>query len=288
MSDSKASNKRYYLYGTLLVLAGVAAGVQWLLTRETGVTWTEAPPETQGVWTTNNPRYAGRAIEVGPNSVTLRLGDAGAVPGRLVLAREVYDDDERILRLEYQTENGPDQLDMVVEANGSMYLHNQPEMHWTSDGSRVVAPVPIDIPVVVDSAPSPFGPAALGGVLLLLVASGAAVLWLFGRGGGGESVAAGPAPRIIRGVWTTPDPRFEGRSIRIAGGYGFAHFGPGDVRVGGNIENVEQWREDGERVVSLTYAPSDGAPQELDMVIDKSGHMRLRGGPKSIWVRRPD
>ena len=116
----------------------------------------------------------------------------------------------------------------------------------------------------------------LGGLLLLIRALPAS-----------EAVDAsiGMAPKLVRGVWTTMDSRFEGQSIRITPNYGFAQFGPGDVRDGGQITDVKEFREDGTRIVSLQYLSREG-PRDLEMIIDRAGHMRLRQGPKSVWVRR--
>jgi hypothetical protein len=100
-----------------------------------------------------------------------------------------------------------------------------------------------------------------------------------------ESALSGGTPKLVRGVWTTPDPRYRGQSVRIAHGYGFAQFGPGDVREGGLIQSVKRWKEEGEQVVALDYRTAEGT-KTLEMVIDREGHMRFKDGPKSLWVKR--
>jgi hypothetical protein len=257
------------------------------MTRPAGVTWEEAPLETRGVWSTNNARYVGRSIEVGPQSVTLQLGAAGgALPGRLDIARELFDDGRRILRLEYTTEQGADALEMLVAGDGTMTLRNQPEIVWRVQGRPGFVPTtPVTIPT---DAPSDVPIFLVGGALALLALLGLGALVRSGALSfeAAASAGSGSTPDVVRGVWTTPDPRFEGQSIRIAFDYGFAQFGPGDVRVGGEITEVRRWREEGNHVVALTYRTRDGDDQDLAMVIDRAGHMRLKDGPKSVWVKR--
>lgn len=280
---------RHTVYVAVLLLA-VGVGVTgWVMTREVGVTFDESPPETQGVWTTTNPRYAGRAIEVTPSTVTLRLnGAAEDLVGQLSIAREIIDDDERILRLEYVTQAGPDQLDMVVADGGRMYLRNQPNIVWTSQGGVVPPPPPVVV-VVPDSDGGTPPWMTLSMVLAVIAAASLLLMRMIASGAVRiESDASGVAPRQVRGVWTTPDPRFADQSIRIAPNYGFSQFGPGDVRIGGHIAQVDQWRENGSRVFALTYRTRDGADEDLELMIDGSGHMRVKGGPKSVWVRRED
>jgi hypothetical protein len=286
MADGKSGKSRMVLLVGLLVVSLAGLGVRWLVTRQAGVTWEEAPPETRGVWTTSNARYAGRSIEVGPQSVTLQLGTAGALPGRLDIAREVFDDDRRILRLEYTTEQGPDALEMLVAGDGTMTLRNQPEIVWSVQGGPgFVPPTPVTIPT---DAPSDLPILLIGGALALLALLGLGALVRAGalRFEAPAGAGSGSTPDVVRGVWTTPDPRFEGQSIRIAFDYGFAQFGPGDVRVGGEITDVRRWREEGNQVVALTYRTRNGDDQDLAMVIDRAGHMRLKDGPKSVWVKR--
>lgn len=284
--SAKSDKKRIFLYAGLLGLAVIVAGARFVMTMETGQTWTEAPPETHGVWTTDDPRYKGRAIEVGPTSVTLRVDEAGTpLPGELIIARELFEDDQRILRLEYETQGGADALDMVVSQAGSMFLFNQPDLIWSVDPTTMPTPV---APVVVAPDPTggpssfPFGIVAIA--LALLGAAAGVVLLLGSASGGGQPVAGGKAPSMALGVWSTPDPKYEGRTIRIAKGYAYAHFGPGPIRRGGLIESVKQAREDGARLITMILNRQDG-DETLEMLIDRDGLMRLRGG-RSVWVRR--
>jgi hypothetical protein len=123
----------------VLLLLGAGVGLGVLVSRTSGANFDEAPTETRGVWTTRDARYAGRALEVTAVTVHLRLGDAGAsVYGRLLVARESFEDDERVLRLEYETQDGPDQLQLVLHGDGSMHFSNQPDVVWTRvvDGAQ--------------------------------------------------------------------------------------------------------------------------------------------------------
>ena len=161
-----AGRRRILLYGSLFLALAAALIVRFVLAYEPGVTFTEAPEETRGLWTTSNPRYAGRAFEVTATNVVLHIGDAEAIDGRLVIARELIDNDERILRLEYETAAGPDALEIVPRPGGTMFLRNQPDIVWTVREGTGYRPPP---PTVVDvnrpsRLPSLFGPVALVGV----------------------------------------------------------------------------------------------------------------------------
>jgi hypothetical protein len=175
---------------------------------------------------------------------------------------------------------------MLVAGDGTMTLRNQPEIVWSVQGGPgFVPPTPVTIPT---DAPSDLPILLIGGALALLALLGLGALVRAGalRFEAPAGAGSGSTPDVVRGVWTTPDPRFEGQSIRIAFDYGFAQFGPGDVRVGGEITDVRRWREEGNQVVALTYRTRNGDDQDLAMVIDRAGHMRLKDGPKSVWVKR--
>jgi len=264
------------LVGTLVV--------RWALEREPGTVYEDAPEVVRGRWTTAEPRYAGRAIEVSAKDVVVHRGEAGPLAGRLTAARELVEDGDRVIRLEYVNSDGANTLDMVLRPGGSMHLRNQPEIVWTAGG---MPPPPTAVAAAAPSNPSPpSGRFPVG--LLLAGLAGGAVLLIVGLGGlrlAGATADEGVAPGAVRGVWTTMDERFAGQSIRIASGYAFSQFGPGDVRVGGVITEADEWREDDARIVSLAYEGRDGADR-IEMVLDRSGHMRLRNGPKSVWVRR--
>jgi hypothetical protein len=277
--------------GILLVVAGGLV-TRWTLDREIGTTWTEAPPETRGVWISADERYAGRAIEVTPLTVTLRLGDsdAAAVAGRLRIARERLDGVQRVLRLEYVTSDGPDAIDMVIGPGGaSMYLRNQPEVEWTRAAATAPAP-PAAPPIVAPEGPALLDPELLTAMLVLALA---AALLVFRRRATRKGAAAehpdgdpaGDAPAWLQGVWTTADARQKGRSVRIASHYSYENFGDDDVRIGGEIIGVRQRREGGSRVATIEYLTPAGV-QEVEMTVDRDGLMRLGDGSRSVWERR--
>jgi len=288
VSEQNAKAKRLRLFGVLFLVLGLAVFVRWASSREFGVTWDEAPEETRGIWTSTDPRYTSRAIEVTASSVVLRVGDESQVVyGSLDIARERFDNDERVLRLEYTTDAGPDALDIVLSDGGSMHLANQPDVIWTLARDATYSP-PSPTMATGDGGSTRGLPwTALGGGLLALFLLGGGIVMMRRAAAGAlpEVSLPGTAPAAIQGVWVTQDPRAEGRTIRIAPGYGFAQFGPGDVRIGGEIESVRQWREDGVPVYGVQYRGPDGVT-EIEMTIDKLGHMRLRDGSRSVWVKR--
>ena len=272
----------FVLLGALLLLA---VGVRWWSAREPGTTLDQAPAQVQGYWTASDARYAGRGIEVSPTTVVLHRGEADPLVGRLSAAREFTDDGDRVVRLEYETSEGPSSMEMVTRADGTMNLRNQPSIVWSSDGPTPTGP----LPTMVD-APSPAPGGGLPVRLVLAALLGVGVLgvvglWLAGGSSATENTGVGLAPNVVRGVWTTMDARLEGRTIRIAPGYAFSQFGPGDIRVGGVITNAQVSKEDGQRIVSLEVQRPEG-PERLELALDRSGHMRLLDGPKSVWVKR--
>lgn len=286
MSQQGASKKRpiatYVVLGALLLLT---VGVRWWALREPGSTFEEAPQEVQGHWTASDARYAGRGIEVSANTVILHRGEAEPLVGRLSAAREFTADGNRVIHLEYETVEGSNSLEMVTRPDGTMHLRNQPAIAWSVGGSAPAVPQP----VIVD-APTPESDGGLPWRFVLAALLGIAVVALAGPrlasgADDGEPQAQGLAPQLVQGVWTTMDQRMAGRTIRIAPGYAFSHFGPDNVRVGGVITDARVTRQDGARVVTLEYARPEG-PELLDMAIDRSGHMRLLSGPKSVWVKR--
>ncbi len=272
----------YFVLGTLLL---VTVGVRWWVLREPGAALEEAPADVRGQWTTSDARYAGRGIEVSATTVVLQRGDAEPLVGRLTSARAFEAEGDRVVRLEYQTREGPNSLEMVTRPDGTMHLRNQPGIAWSLGGPTTTVPRPtvVETPVPEDDGGVPLRFVLAG--LLGIAALGLVGLRLSAGGHVSEPVGDGLAPDIVRGVWTTMDERLEGRTIRIAPGYAFSHFGPGDVRVGGVITEAQTKSDEGKRIVTLEYQRPDG-PDLLQLAIDRSGHMRLLNGPKSVWVRR--
>lgn len=272
----------FVILGALLL---VAVGVRWWALREPGTTLDQAPAQVQGYWTASDARYAGRGIEVSPTTVVLHRGEAAPLVGRLSAARTFTEDGNTVIRLDYETDEGPSSMEMVTRSDGTMNLRNQPGIVWSSDGTTPAAP-----PVTTVEAPSPAPDGGIPVRLILAALLGVGVLgvvglWLASGSAVAEAPAEGLAPKAVRGVWTTMDARLEGRTIRIAPGYAFSQFGPGDIRVGGVITDAQVSREDGKRIVSLEVQRPEG-PQRLELALDRSGHMRLVDGPKSVWVKR--
>lgn len=284
-AQSESKRRPVMTYVVLGALLLVTVGVRWWVLREPGSAFDEAPPEVQGLWTTPNARYAGRGIEVSANTVILRRGEAEPLVGRLSAARAFTADGSRVIRLEYETVEGPNSLEMVTRGDGTMHLRNQPGVEWSTGGSATALPGP-----TIVEAPAPEGDDGLPlrfvlAGLLGIGALGVAGLRLASGADAPEAPGEGLAPQAVRGVWTTMDQRLEGRTIRIAPGYAFSHFGPGDVRHGGVITEARMTRDEGQRVVTLEYQRPEG-PEVLELAIDRSGHMRLLNGPKSVWVKR--
>ncbi len=90
------------------------------------------PAEAVGRWTTRAPRYAGRALVVGPSEVQLEMGDAGPpVQGFISEVRTWQEGSNTVVRLEYRTVDGAQILEMILQAPDRMRLRNPPEVVWT-------------------------------------------------------------------------------------------------------------------------------------------------------------
>lgn len=120
----------------LLVLGGLALAVAIVLVgREPappGVEVTVPPAEAMGRWTTRSPDYAGRALVVQEYMVVLELGER--VPddeGFIDAVRTWEEEGNTVVRLEYTTVDGPQELEMILEGPDRMRLRNPPEVVWT-------------------------------------------------------------------------------------------------------------------------------------------------------------
>lgn len=126
-----ARSNRWLALVVVVLLAGFAVDGWLRMAGEPETTWSEAPAEVRGVWTTDDSRYDGRSIRVGAQTVEFGLGLDGDVVGRLDRARELNQEGLRIIRLEFRTDEGADELDIVPAESGVMYLRTQPGIRWT-------------------------------------------------------------------------------------------------------------------------------------------------------------
>lgn len=118
-----------------ILVGGVAATLLWA-NREPGVrrgTALSAPPaQVLGRWTTEDPRYADRALTITEEEVVLELGPEGApVTGPIVAVRDWLEEGTRVIMVEYRLAGGTDRLEIQLHGPGRMRLRNPPEVVWT-------------------------------------------------------------------------------------------------------------------------------------------------------------
>jgi len=92
----------------------------------------EPPPPALGRWTTSDERYADRAFVVEPSTVTLELGPGVPDDAGPISAVYVWEEGANtVVRLEYTTVDGEQEVEMILEPPDHMRLRNPPEVLWT-------------------------------------------------------------------------------------------------------------------------------------------------------------
>lgn len=127
---SKAPQRWAFLLG-----AGALIVLLFVLTRgptPPGEEVRVVPMEARGRWTTGDARYAGRSLDVDSARIVLELG-SGVPPdeGYIASTRIWREGSNTVVRLEYTTVDGPQVLEMLLEAPDRMRLRNPPEVVWT-------------------------------------------------------------------------------------------------------------------------------------------------------------
>lgn len=127
---SKAPQRWIFLLG-----AGAVAVVLLVLARGPTPPGDEVrvvPTEARGRWTTGDERYADRYLEIDTARVAVGLGpEVPRDEGFIASARTWSEGSNTVVRLEYTTVDGPQVLELVLEAPDRMRLRNPPEVVWT-------------------------------------------------------------------------------------------------------------------------------------------------------------
>ena len=129
-------NAGRFLSVALIGLAFVTMVLLVLNLRETGPgkKIEVMPTEVLGQWTTTDPRYADRGLEVSRDAVVFGLGP-GQPPrrGRIVSLRSWQEGLVEVVRIEYDAGEGAETMELLMVGPDSMRLRNPREVLWTKE-----------------------------------------------------------------------------------------------------------------------------------------------------------
>ena len=116
-----------------LAVATTAALVAFVcvraLTRE-DVTLRAPPPAILGAWVTDDPRYAGRAFVVRPDTIELHVGADQALSHAILAVRESPAGSHIVYEITYATTDGDTVLEFLLYPDGVVRLENLFEVRW--------------------------------------------------------------------------------------------------------------------------------------------------------------
>ena len=113
----------------------VAASVL-LLTVACGGDGLPLPEELRGTWTTDDPRYEGRALFLGSDSVRFYTG-GGEYSGHPVQRLEIGSSPTGVAyELRYEAAGGDYLLTFELRTGGDLVLSHQPELRWSRASGR--------------------------------------------------------------------------------------------------------------------------------------------------------
>ena len=91
-------------------------------------------------------------------------------------------------------------------------------------------------------------------------------------------------PASLVGYWSTDDPRYEGRFLRLNPESLESGVGEEGEPIFGLIRSVSTWTEEGFEVVRLEYS-IPGGTDALEIFIHGVNRLRLRNPPEVVWTR---
>ena len=96
------------------------------------------PEELIGTYTTTEPSYAGRSLELSSFEVVFGLGEDGTSRHSIESVSREDDRGKTLYTLAYAGEGGTDQLIFYHDKarSGSIVLHNQTSITWTRQGAE--------------------------------------------------------------------------------------------------------------------------------------------------------
>jgi len=94
------------------------------------------PPELIGRWTSDDPRYANRSLEIGAETIAFGTGDGSRTTYRMQgIEREVDAATGTLYRLYYDATGNPEhELRVRVPSPGQLLIDNHSEL-WTRAGA---------------------------------------------------------------------------------------------------------------------------------------------------------
>jgi hypothetical protein len=89
------------------------------------------PENVRGIWVTDDPRYAGRTLEITSNLVFIETGVVGeARGGRAVAVETWWEGLVEFVSIEYRSPEGNDVIELRIPEPGTMNLRNLPLLIW--------------------------------------------------------------------------------------------------------------------------------------------------------------
>ena len=119
----------------IAVVAIAALGLETFGNRESygeDVTVLPAPPEELvGMWVTENPRYAGSALVIGPDHIEIDPGEAGGVRSHpILLIRAVQSPNRWTYEIDYGSPGFERTVTVNLHPDGVLRLRNPPDLVW--------------------------------------------------------------------------------------------------------------------------------------------------------------
>jgi hypothetical protein len=90
------------------------------------------PPVVLGSWTSSDARYVGREIRISAQEVVIGRGDEGPPSrGTLTSIWSWEESGSQVILLQYLTEDGEEELEIVLDSRSRMHLRNPADVIWT-------------------------------------------------------------------------------------------------------------------------------------------------------------
>ena len=96
----------------------------------------QVPPELQGVWKTNDPRYNDRSLEISAVHLSLGTGEGTSTSGFIRHVKIEHPGGESLIVITYTNSDGENTLSLLYDASAQViHLKSQPAIAWTKESS---------------------------------------------------------------------------------------------------------------------------------------------------------
>lgn len=133
---------------TILVALGTTGAITFLLVLGLAEfapepTIPQPPPQVMGRWTTTDPSFIGRALEIRETTIVIELGAEGSPVIGIIRSIETRDDGTGLeVEIDYTTSIGGEQIELHLDGQGGMHLRNPLAVLWTKDPGGTGPPSP--------------------------------------------------------------------------------------------------------------------------------------------------